>query len=223
MQRFFFYNLFGGSMSDLSIFQGIEIDEIVKMMKCFNAKQIEFKKDRVILSNIINSNLIGIIISGYANMIRYDYNGNRTIIENLEPNSIFGRTFSYLDNEVSVIATTDCEVLLFDYDLLMKRCRKNCACHTKLMDNVFNLLSIKIVELNERLEVLSKRSIRDKLLCYFNLVAKKRGRRSFYLPLSYTELADYISVDRSAMMREIKNLKDEGFISSNGKKLSLEY
>lgn len=208
-------------MEELSIFKDIDSNDILKMMKCFDAKKIEFKKDRTILSNVINSSLIGVMLSGSANMIRYDYNGNRSIIESLEADSVFGKTFSYLDNEVSVVATSDCEVLLFNYDLLMKRCRKNCACHAKLMDNVLDLLSQKITLLNERLEVLSKRSIREKLLCYLNLIAKRKGKNTFYLPLTYTELADYLSVDRSAMMREIKNLKDEGFIASNGKKLTL--
>jgi len=210
-------------MEELSIFKDIEISDINKMLKCFEARRIVFKKDRTILSNITNVNLIGIILSGTANMIRYDYNGNRTIIENLERDSIFGKTFSYLDSEVSVIATTDCEVLFFDYNYLLKRCRKNCVCHYMLTDNVLELLSKKIIDLNERLEVLSKRSIRDKLLCYFNLIMKKKGKKSFYLPLTYIELADYISVDRSAMMREIKNLKDDGFIISNGKKITLNY
>ena len=208
-------------MEELSIFKDIEMIDILKMMKCFDAKRITYKRDRTILSNVINSNLIGIIVSGTANLIRYDYNGNRSIIESLERDSVFGKTFSYLDNEVSVVATSDCEVLLFDYTALMNRCKKNCVCHKMLIDNVFDLLSLKIVDLNERVEVLSKRSIRDKLLTYLNLVAKKKGKKSFYLPLTYTELADYLSVDRSAMMREIKNLKDEGFISSNGKKLTI--
>ena len=208
-------------MEELMIFKDIELNDIIKMMKCFDGKKITYKKDRTILSNVINSNLLGIMISGVASLVRYDYKGNRSIIENLERNSVFGKTFSYLDNEVSVIAVTDCEVLLLDYTSLMNRCRKNCLCHNLLIDNIFDLLSQKIIDLNERLEVLSKRSTRDKLLTYLNLVSKKKGRKSFYLPLTYTELADYLSVDRSAMMREVKNLKDDGFISSNGKKLTI--
>lgn len=211
-----------GFMEELKIFNGIELVDILKMIKCFDGRRITYKRDRTILSNVINSNLVGIIISGSANLIRYDYNGNRSIIESLEKDSVFGRTFSYLDNEVVVVAITDCEVLLLDYTLLMNRCKKNCPCHNKLIDNVFELLSQKIIDLNERVEVLSKRSIREKVLSYLNIVAKKKGKKSFYLPLTYTELADYLSVDRSAMMREIKNLKDEGFIYSNGKKLTIK-
>ena len=84
-------------------------------------------------------------------------------------------------------------------------------------------MSKKIIELNGRLEVLSKRTIREKLLGYFNLMVKGKMNRYFYLPFSYTELADYLAIDRSAMMREIKNLKDEGFIKTNGHKITLLY
>ena len=208
-------------MEDLPLFKDISLNDINKMMTCFKAKKVKFKNEDIIFSNTVNSNEVGIILYGTASMIRYDYNGNRSIIESLEENSIFGKMFSYLDNEVSIIATSECEILLFNYELLMKRCKNNCTCHVKIMDNVLELLSSKIMSLNERVEVLSKRSIKDKLLCYFDLVVKRKGKKSFYLPLSYTELADYISVDRSAMMREIKNLKDDGIISSNGKKLTL--
>ena len=208
-------------MEELSIFKNIEEKDINKMLNCFGAETKKYQKDDIILSNMSNTNLIGVVLSGYANMIKYDYNGNRTIIESLEHDSIFGKPFSYLDNEVSVVATTDCEVLLMEYNCLIKRCKKNCVCHSMITDNVLDLLRDKIMELNERLEVLSKRSIREKVLCYLSLVAKKKRKNIFYLPLTYTELADYLSVDRSAMMREIKKLKDQGMISSNGKRLKL--
>lgn len=210
-------------MNDLKIFENIEISDVERMMKCFEAKRITYKKDRTILSNMINLEVIGIMIEGTANMIRYDYNGNRTILEKLERDSVFGEVFSYLGNDISIVATSDCEILFIDYQHLIKRCKKSCLCHSLLIDNVLQILSKKIIDLNERLEVLSKRSIRDKILGYFNILAKNRVKRSFYLPFSYTELADYLSVDRSAMMREIKNLKDEGFITCNSRKITLNY
>ncbi len=204
-----------------SIFEGITDEDVAKMLKCFEARKMSFKKDRTIVTNIINVKLIGIILSGTANMVRYDYNGNRTIIEKLETNSVFGEVFSRVGNDISVIATSDCEILFIEYEHLIKRCKKGCIYHTVLTDNVLKLLSRKIVELNERLEILSKRSIRDKLLSYFELLATDNPRRTFVLPFTYTDLADYLSVDRSAMMREIKNLKEDGFITTNGKRITL--
>lgn len=205
-----------------SIFEGIEEEDIKKMLKCFDAKTRTFKKDRTIVTNIINIKMIGIILEGTANMEKYDYNGNRSIIEKLEKNSVFGEVFSRLGSDISVIATSDCEVLFIEYEYLIKRCKKGCIYHSILTNNVLQLLSKKIVDLNERLEILSKRTIRDKLLSYFELLANNNPKRSFNLPFTYTDLADYLSIDRSAMMREIKNLKEEGFIETNGKKITLK-
>ena len=84
-------------------------------------------------------------------------------------------------------------------------------------------MSKKLIELNGRVEVLSKRTIREKLLGYFNLMVKGKTNRYFYLPFSYTELADYLAIDRSAMMREIKNLKEEGIVTINSRKIVLNY
>lgn len=205
-----------------SIFEGIEEEDIKKMLKCFDAKTRTFKKDRTIVTNIINIKMIGIILEGTANMEKYDYNGNRSIIEKLEKNSVFGEVFSRLGSDISVIATSDCEVLFIEYEYLIKRCKKGCIYHSILTNNVLQLLSKKIVDLNKRLEILSKRTIRDKLLSYFELLANNNPKRSFTLPFTYTDLADYLSIDRSAMMREIKNLKEEGFIETNGKKITLK-
>ena len=204
-----------------SIFEGISEADIEKMLKCFEARKLTFKKERTIVTNIINVKLIGIILSGTANMERYDYNGNRSIIEKLSPNSVFGEVFSRLGSDISVIATSDCEVLFIEYEHIIKKCKKGCLYHNILTNNMLKLLSQKIVELNERVEILSKRSIRDKLLSYFELLASSNPKRSFLLPFTYTDLADYLSVDRSAMMREIKNLKEDGFIQTNGKKITI--
>ena len=204
-----------------SIFEGIEVSDISKMLKCFEARKMTFKKDRTIISNILNAKMIGIVLSGSANMVRYDYNGNRSIIEKLETNSVFGEVFSRLESGMSVVATSDCEILFIEYDHLIKRCKKGCSYHNVLTNNMLKLLSKKVLELNQRLEILSKRTIRDKLLSYFELLANNNPKRSFTLPFTYTDLADYLSVDRSAMMREIKNLKEEGFIKTNGRKITL--
>ena len=72
-----------------------------------------------------------------------------------------------------------------------------------------------------RIELLSKRSIREKILSYFNLLSIQKYSKSFTLPFSLTDLADYLCVDRSAMMREMKLLKEEGFIEKIGNKITL--
>ena len=84
-------------------------------------------------------------------------------------------------------------------------------------------MSKKILDNNERIEILTNKSIRNKLLAYFKMMYKKNNSKVIYLPFSLTDLADYLCVDRSAMSRELKNLKDEGFIEIKNKKIKLLY
>ena len=134
-------------------------------------------------------------------------------MDKLESDSVFGRPFLYMDKDASIIATSDCEVLFIDYDSLIK--------YDKVNSNINQIISKKINELYERVEILSKRTIKDKLLCYFQMISKKKGKKAFILPITYIELADYLSVDRSSLMREIKKLKDSKVINTNGKKITI--
>lgn len=211
-------------MQKISIFENIEKEDIIKMLKCFEAKKRTFKKEATILAYLGNTSMVGIIIKGEAVLIRNDYKGNRTILETINENDIFGEVFSnYNTDELLVKATEETEVLFIDYYHITKRCKKACIYHSKLIENTLNILSQKIVNSNERIEILAKRTIREKLLAYFDIMSKKKLSKTFTIPLTYTDLADYLGIDRSAMQRELKNLKEDGLIKTNGKKIILKY
>jgi len=211
-------------MQKITIFDGIEKKEIDKLINLFSARKMRFNKDSTIVTNINNINLIGILLEGNANIVRYEANGNRNIIEKLNKDDLFGEIFtSDRSNEISVIAKSYCEVLFIDYNKLIVSDKKTSIYQNKLVDNILQLLSLKIIYMNERIEVLSKRSIRDKLQTYFNICVRNKPTKTFKLRFSFTDLADYLSVDRSAMTREIKKLKDEGFIIINNKTITLLY
>ena len=204
-------------MNELSIFNNMSNVEINEVLKKLGARRISFRKEHIIISSLFENDLIGIIISGTAAIIKYDYLGNRDIIDNLEYNSMFGRPFLYMDKDASIVATTDCEVLFLDYDKLLE----NRVYFEKINTNINKIITSKITELYERVEILSKRTIKEKLMCYLKMLSKKKGKKTIILPITYIELADYLSVDRSAMMREIKKLKDTKAISTNGKKITI--
>ena len=80
-----------------------------------------------------------------------------------------------------------------------------------------------MTEKNERISMLTKKTIRNKLLEYFNIMSKKYNSKYIYLPFNFTNLADFLAIDRCAMSRELKYLKDEGFIEIKDKKITLLY
>lgn len=203
------------------------IEEFLKEFStnCTNVQKKSFKKNQVITTYIQKRNQICILLEGEADLVRYDFNGDRSIIEHFTKNDIFGEAFYVVttNSELSVETKKNCEVLFFSYDNIYNKCKINCKFHQKLTENFSKIIVEKVTELNTRIEVLTKRTIREKLLGYFKILSTRSLSTSFEIPFSLTDLADFLSVDRSAMMRELKNLKDEGIIKKNGTKIILLY
>ena len=190
---------------------------------CDKVQHKHFKKNETITTYIAKRNQVCILVNGEADLIRYDYNGNKTIIVHFTKGDIFGEIFypTNTNNELFVEAKEDCEVLTFIYDNIMTKCNPRCKFHSELSAKLPVLIINNTIKLNTRIELLTKKNIRDKLLAYFNILSNNKLNKALTLPFSLTDLADYLSVDRSAMMRELSHLKEEGFIKKNGKKITL--
>ncbi len=203
----------------------IEISKIIDYLStsCNKIKKKSFEKGEIITTYLLNRKQICLLIQGKADLIRFDFNGNKTIVERFIQNDIFGEAFYQIhtNNDLFVIAKDYCEVLFFNYDIFDKKCKKNCKLHQDLLITLPNLVIRKITTSNTRIEVLSKRSIRDKLLTYFSILSKTNNNNTFIIPFTLTDLADYISVDRSAMMRELNLLKQEKIIKKIDNKITL--
>ena len=199
----------------------------IKIFKhdCNRVQTKKFIKGETVTTYIEKRNQICIVLSGEVDLIRYDFNGNKTIIGHFVDDDIFGEVFfpANTNNELFAIARKNSEILFFTYDTLFTKCRRNCDFHKTLTSSLSELFLSKIVELNLRIEILTKRNTRSKILSYFEILSKGSLRKTFTLPYSYTDLADFLSVDRSAMMREFKLLVDDGLIIKKGSKITLLY
>ena len=168
--------------------------------------------------------VVGIIERGEAAVTRIDESGVSTVLEELTCGGVFGKTLAFAGSfrdSLEVICRTPCEVLFIDYPHILKRCEKACTHHSVLVRNMLRLMADKAQNLSERVDVLSRRTIRDKLMCYFQQQADKKGSGTFTLPFSLSFLADYIATDRSAMMREMKHLREGGEIHTHGREITL--
>lgn len=207
------------------LFQGINYDEYQRMLTCFQAVQRSYRPEEMIYDfSKPNQNAVGIIERGTASLIRIDADGVATVLEELHAGGVFGKDLAFAgsrEDSLEVVCRTACDVLFIDYPHILKRCENACYHHSLLVQNMLRLMADKAQSLSERVDVLSRRSIREKLLCYFRQQAEKEGADSFTLPFSLSTLADYIATDRSAMMRELKRLREEGTVSSDGRRFTL--
>lgn len=208
----------------VNLFDGINTRNKEKLLKLFETHPLHFIKNTSILSNIQGENLIGFVSHGYLQIIKIDRNGSKTTIEEILDGDTFHTNFlSFNKSDYDIIVKEDTDLLLIDYESILKVEEVNKEHYIQFMKNLLQITSLKIEEKNERIEILTQKTIRNKLLEYFSIASSKHGSKFIYLPFNFMDLADYLAVDRCAMSRELKNLKEEGFIEIKGKRITLLY
>lgn len=207
-----------------NIFEGISELQKNKLFKLLAAHIYSFNKNQEMLSTLTNDNIICVLLEGSANIVNLDYNGNEFLVESLSENSVFGTSISDINNnECHIRALKDSKVLVIDYNNLFNSDNMNHIYFKIFFNNLFEIMNNKLIEKNHRLSILTKKTIREKLLKYFEVQYVKKRSNVIYLTNSLKDLADYLAINRSAMFRELKNLKDEKFIKIDGKKVTLLY
>jgi len=210
-------------MQNSALFRDFTDSERKKMLKCLGAKIKKCNTNETIMSHNETPDYLYIVLSGTAELAGYDYDGNKSVLARFGENDVFGDMFfaPLSNDQFMVSATSCCEILSFRYNNALFCCENVCKHHTKLIDNLLSLISKKIISQTQHIEVLTKRSIKEKLITYFEQQERENNSFSFTLPMSLSSLSDYLGIDRSAMQREIKRLNDDGVIISKGKKIVL--
>ncbi len=208
----------------MSPFDNINSRNKQKLLRLLKADVYEYKAGKRILEMIYNDNIICVILEGQIEIIRTDYNGNKTVIEELEEDDIFGNLISILNNkENEIITKKETKILAIDYNTIINYEENSKGYYNEFIKNLFKIVVQKLNNANKRINIITKKTIRNKLLEYFNTNSYGHQKKYVYLPFNLTKLADYLSVDRTAMSRELKSLKDEGFIEINKKRITLFY
>jgi len=205
-------------------FDKISKANIAKLLRLLEAHTLTFNKDTIISKSFIDKKSIGIITKGYIQVIRNGYDGNNVLIEEYFENDIIASSVSYVEsNEYEILCKEDTSIIFVDEYILLNIEDTSKVYYNRFIKNLFLILSEINKNKNERIQIITKKSIRDKLLEYFSINRKKTGSNNIYLPYNYTAFSDYLGVNRSALMRELKNLKDEGFIETKGHRIKLLY
>lgn len=197
------------------LFQGIKPEDMGPMLSCIGYHVSSYSKGEIIALEGDNLKHIGILLSGAVDMIKEDFWGNKTVLLRLRKDEMFGETFACgEDNQstVSFLAYEDTRILFMPFSRVMHSCTMACEFHHKLVENMVHIIAKKNRDLMRKVEAVSKRSIRKKLLAYLSIQAQTRKSPYFEIPLGRLELAEYLCVDRSALTRELAKMKEEGLI-----------
>lgn len=198
------------------LFSGIGDEDIVSMLNCLGAKTVHFKKGAYVFRQGAYLHTITLLTKGRLHIQKEDYWGNLSILNEITPGELFGEAYIAPDSGAmlnDVVAVEDSEAVAFDAEKVLSVCSFACPFHTQLTKNLFYMVSGKNRNLVRKLGTLSQRSTREKLLSYLSDEAKRQGASSFSIPFNRQQLADFLSVDRSAMSNELCKMRDAGLLS----------
>ena len=160
-------------------FEGLTKLQIGKLLVLLGVHRYKYSKGEEIIPTIKNDNIIGIILDGFAQIINIEYNGNELVQENLGKDSVFGTTISATNSEsCQIIAKEDTEVLIIDYSRLMRPENLAHNYFNIFLSNLYDIMSNKFRETNERVKVHEKKQIREKLLKFFEIEHKKSNSKN---------------------------------------------
>ena len=197
------------------LFDGIQPEERKAMLDCIGYHTGTFRKGDIVAFEEENMKHIGIVLSGSVDMVKEDLWGNSTMLVRVRKNEVFGETFACGSDNLSVVTflvSEDAKVLFLPFNRVMHSCTMACQFHQKLIENMVRVIADKNRDLMRKVEVVSKRTIREKLLTYLSIHAQTQKMRYFEIPLGRVELAEYLCVDRSALTRELVKMKEDGLI-----------
>ena len=205
-------------LSNTLLFRGAFPDEIKSMLSCLHAEVRSYPRGAVIhcVGDVISS--LGLVLSGAVSVENNDIWGNRSILDHAGPGQVFAETYACVPGAplmVSVVAAEPSEILFLDINHVLHVCSNTCGFHSRLIRNLLSLASEKNLNLSRRIFHTSSKSIRGRLLSYLSFHAAQRGSLEFDIPFNRQQLADYLSVDRSALSNELSKMQREGLLLVN--------
>lgn len=210
-------------MDDLKIlensrlFAGIRVDEIQPMLSCLQAVERKYPRGAYIFHTGEEVRALALLVRGTAHIQKEDFWGNRSLLASLAAGDVFAEAYAMPGSGAmrsDVVAVESCRVLLMDVERVLSRCTNSCAFHARLTENLFALLAEKNRILARKVDYLAQRTTRQRLLAYLSEQAQRAGSAEFTIPFNRQQLADFLSVERSAMSAELSRMQAEGLIET---------
>jgi len=198
------------------LFQGMDETQIMDILMCLTATKRVYTKNAFVHLQGDRVDSLGLVLAGAVFVIQEDFWGNRNIITSIGEGEVFAESYGFLPGValgVSVEAQAHTTVLFLNTKKVLTTCSNACTYHSRLIYNLVSLLAAKNLRMNEKLQHLSQRTTREKILSFLSAESRQVQSAVFTIPFNRQQLADFLAVDRSAMCSELSKLRNEGILS----------
>lgn len=201
-------NIDAANLIQCPLFRGLEPEDLPGLLQRLRPRSRQVMRGQTILRAGDLTEELGVVLSGTLHIVRDDLWGNRVILSQLEPGDLFAEVYALLSEplQVTVEAREDSRLLFLSARRLLEDA-------PQLGARLQLVLARKNLALNRKLGYLTLPTTREKALAYLSDEGRRQGRTAFSIPFDRQELADYLSVDRSALSAVLGALRREGLIS----------
>ena len=195
------------------LFCGMSDDELNQALEFFDARLQKYKKGEFLQSVLAPFERFGLVVSGIIQVCCDDINGYPMIMANVSSGDIFGESLCFImaESPVYIRAVTDAEVLMMSIAKIRSSDYRNNTSHDFFL-RFTEVLAKKALSMNDRIQILSKITLKEKILTLLNQYSQRTGSCEIYLPFDRSDMAIYLGTDRSALSRELSKLKKQGVI-----------
>lgn len=230
-------NEFGlDDLTHFPLFEGLETSDLEALLPCLDGYIRAYPRNSFLILDEDSVPYVGMLLSGMVFMLKEDENGHQSFLNYMLPGELFGESFSLrkkkTPSHVSFLAARNATALFLPLGKIMRSCEHHCRFHRVMNENLYELLAKKNTHLMQTLDILSKDTLRDKILSYLLLQpdevpipnGAQRGAdtaRSVHIPLNKSELAHYLNVNRTSLCRELAAMEKDGLLTVSGNRYTL--
>ena len=211
-------------LMESSLFTGVDREDLSLLLGCLQAQLMAVPKGDPVFLEGDPAGFVGLVLEGSVQIVRDDYYGTRSVIAHAEVGDIFAEAFACADvpvMPVSGYALQDSRILMLSCRKMLTVCSNACRFHNRLVKNLLQVVARKSLNLSQKIQFMSQRTTRQKLMAYLSDQAKRAGNREFTIPFDRQALADYLGVERSAMSAELSKLQKDGILETKGSRFTL--
>ena len=211
-------------VADIPLFKGISPKELQAMAGCLDMHKRSFERGEIVYLTDQHISYVGVVIDGSVQMTHEDIDGNRTLLAALGPGELVGETFAcgaQRNSKVTFQAEEASTLVFMAFDRVLHSCNRVCRFHQRLASNMVEQICAKNVQLMDKIEVSSRKTLRDKIRAYLSNLSQKQNSHTVKLPLTRTALAEYLDANRSALTRELGRMQDEGILEISGRSIRI--
>lgn len=197
------------------LFKGIQEENISLVLECLGAVECNYKKSNCIvdIGDLVQE--VGVIVRGSTNAVTETSKGVRSIISKLSPGDVFGDAIvcsGIQRSPIRLVASSDCQIIKIGMHNIINPNLRECEFRNIIIENLLYMTSSSYVSLNKKLDILSYKSVRDRIMLYLSDEMERCFCCEFCIPFNRNEMAEYLQVERSALSRELGRLKTDGYI-----------